>query len=725
MKIKSTIIRVCLSILLGGGIILSSCESDRLGGNDDFTLLYPSVTNIAPGKNLDLNPSWSNGKPEDFQIDLVKCDGESVQTGCFIIDPETGVFKLRNTEGLPFGCYQISVTCLVGGRRCSFPDLISVRMMRPCPEEIVMEPSSLEVLLSEIVSSEGELPTSKVVTKGGSHVTVSGYSIANVYKDGQPANELSDWFGMSEEGVFSIVADNEDFEPGIYTFDIRLTTYFVDGNDEEGLFSEALTLKVTSPPYDLRYSPASKRVEEGMSDVSPQPQYKGSTDGLRFEIESVLSAGTTATDTGVTIDPQTGVLSLAPNSKAKAGDQILISVKARNNFGEKVFADAFTFEMVGYISPITEFSYADVPKRLAGSQMANAHEKMNGTEVTYSFVGLPEALEGLSLDENGTVVNPQGNEFPTGTYTVTVRAENVKGSMDASFRMEIVNFTGICWGNNMDLEPLSKYGSQFRIEAVKNNVLTIPLSEAEHDIPEGYQIEFRADRPSTATSGITISSDGTLTIKSNDTSTKLLYNTIVAKITDGQDSIVRRIPVFADKYNPNDAKVLYSPFAIRVNPKTGGVSQAVVTGADGRALSSDFYMDFYKETAWFNLNGPESHDYGGYYKNDGMSKSFLRHVWGWYYADLNKKLPTSMSNNPISYWKNASDQTLPIAAAYIDPTDGYQIKVNPERFKDDLGIYADGSMPLQVSFDEDDSAKAYRVFLWLDPGYDSADYEVE
>ena len=378
-----------------------------------------------------------------------------------------------------------------------------------------------------------------------------------------------------------------------------------------------------------------------------------------------------------------------------------------------------------YIAPITVFEYADVPRKLYGAAFSNAPVKKDGKEVSYSFVDLPEVLSSLKLSDDGTVSSEPGVELPHGQYTVTVRAQNVKGFKDAQFTIDIANFTYVLWGNNLgtDGEPLtpkSKYGNQFRLEAVSNNSLVIELDEAEHDIPEGYDVHFSIVGDD-GVSGISVDDSGKLTFKVNATSTRLLYRTVQVEVSDQDYTIRRRIPVFLDRYSKSTCKVMYTPFVYRVNPRTGGLSDCEITFSDG---ASPAYMDIYKELAYYNLDGPESHEYNGVFKNELLKTSFLHFVWDRYYTDMGASIPGNMSNNPVSYNKNQSAGTLNKAAAYVDPTAGYQIRVNPGKFKDTEGNYADGVMKTYFTFDSSESKGPDRVIIWFDSTYNQENSSV-
>lgn len=721
MKFISSIKRLVLYFSLGGGIILSSCTKDALVHDKGFSLHYPSVTNTAPGRNLSFSPTWYDGTPSDFRIVSVKLDGEPVQTACFVIDQTTGAFQMQDSQNLTFGKYDITISCNVNGQTLTFDNIISIEMMKPVPDGIVMEPAQLVISLGDIFETpQTGLPTSSVLTEGSaSHVSIKSYAIENVYVDGELNNELKAWFNVSEEGVFSVNPDNPAFESGIYTFDFRLTTYFVDEDSQEGIFANALSLTVTSPPYSLEYAQKQKRVELGSSISSEEPRYKGSYDGLRFEVSSVLKNGEPSENIGITIDEK-GVLTFPESSQVAVGDVFKVSVKAINDFGQQNFEDVYEFEVIEFIHPITEFAYNNVPRKLAGTAIENPYTEMNGTEVTFSFVDLPEALKGLRLDgQTGIVYNDKGNEFPDGEYTVTVRAENMKGHKDATFTLDIANFTYICWGNNLGeggtmLDPREKYTNQFRITCGSES-LTISFEDALHDIPEGYEYTISTYRPESIRPGISVDENGNLTL-GQDTSDKykntsnILFCKVTVTITDGDDQLVRSIPVFVDRYNPEECDILYTPLVFRVNPKTGGTSDLKATEAGTGAEKKPYITEFSRYFYFYNLNGPESHFSDKRVNSGTTAHPFIYSLWQKYFDSVGGKVSV-YKDDPVSYAVNSEAGTLDKALTYIDGTTG-QVVVNPEKFKDANGVYADG-----VSMSTATSANQYRLFVWFDPNF--------
>ena len=127
---------------------------------------------------------------------------------------------------------------------------------------------------------------------------------------------------------------------------------------------------------------------------------------------------------------------------------------------------------------------------------------------------------------------------------------------------------------------------------------------------------------------------------------------------------------------------------------------------------------------YYNLNGPASHTDPTMLKNDSNRTTFLANIWQRYLDAMNKSW-NAYSVEPMSYWKNYQNATLDMTGGYVDPTDDYRIHVNPEKFMDKEGNYADGVMYMTMAFSKtgiDPAGDANRlqmnrVFLWFDPNY--------
>ena len=370
--------RLIMAVVALCGVFLTACEPEALKTEEGFALHYPAVSEIAPGTILEVPPTWYGGKPSEFTIASVTFDGAAVETDVFTINAETGAVKISTTDSTPVGNYVIGVTCKVNGKAHTFPKAVALELMKPVPDGIVVEPAEISAKLSDLLSTpkDAKLPTAKIMSDGSSHVAIKEYLIANVYVDGKLNNECKSWFKISEDGEFSIVPNNPAFEAGIYTFDFKLTTYIAGKDSQKGIFKNALTLNVTSVPTKVTYSPALVKVEKGGTGKSAAPAYKGSVNGLKYAIKSVAPNN----EVGITVDQATGVLNFPVTDKAEVGDTYKVSLTVTNDFGSTDFEEVFTFEIIAFLNPITQFSYSDVDENISGVSLTNEVTAMDGAE---------------------------------------------------------------------------------------------------------------------------------------------------------------------------------------------------------------------------------------------------------------------------------------------------------------------------------------------------------
>lgn len=726
----------CLPLMaVCGGV--SACEEEAVQPDSGFVLYYPAISQIAPSTNITVSPTWYGGMPSGFRVAGATSETNADDLSCFIVDESTGVFSIVGSDHLPAGLYSISIACMVDGAEKMFRDIISVELMKPVPDGISVTPSELVVPVSDInVTGEGvELPTSVIAPDGENNLMIKAYSIANVYRNGVLLGDCSDWFSVSQDGVFSIAPDNADMVGGRYVFDFRLTTYMVGEDDDTGLFAGALSLNVTSSPQKVTYTPAASKVEKGYESVTSAPDYIGSPDGLRYEIERVAPDNAP----GIGIDAATGVLTFPARQDLTTGVMYEVDLKLSNDYGSTSFKKAYTFEVIDYISPITAFEYNDISENISGVSFVNPVVKMDGTEVTYSFVNLPEALSALTIDTvTGTVSNPVGSALPVGDYSVTVRASNAKGYKDAVFGLHVIAnpnyFTYAIWGNNLGpdgsaLTPLEKYGNQFRQSGTKT--LNFPLLDS--DIPEGRPVKYSFSRPSTSFSGIGFN-DKTATIQIyTKTAPAVTFGIITITVGEGEAAVSRKFPVFADFCYPTAAgknaagyRISYTPFAFRVNPKTGGRSVSpVILDPDGNNVSDKVSLDYRTNPFFWNINGPSSHSEDKKLGN-APNTCFLRFPWAKYYYAINQ-VPNYGAMNPVSYYLNYNRGRLPYSPCYVDAST-LQVVVNPEKFVDNDGVYADGCVYMTFNFYgraanfdcQNGNAQCdqqNRLLIWLDPSY--------
>lgn len=718
---KATAALVALTAII---VSVSSCKAE-LTDTGAFALHYPGITDIGPSTNMDITPTWHGGTPESFEIFSVKREDEAVTAECFSIDPTTGVFSIRKSDNLPVGKYHIGIACKVGGERHEFAEAIIVNMMPAIPEGIKVSPDKITILLSQVTNtgSDEELPTAQITTEG-EHISIRNYLISGVRRDGKALANWDGLFSVDKSGKFSILKNNK-FNAGVYVIDFKLTTMVFGADSEEGLFSDALTVEVASAPISLVYNPSTAKVEAGESYTSPVPEFIGSVTGLEFSIKKVIPESDK-----FSIDKTSGVITLAKGHEYAIGDEIVLSVSAKNNYGERDFDQVLRIGIVEYIAPITLLAYNDTTV-WEGTKVNLKPKQSDGDEVTYSFEELPDALKELTINElNGTISVPKKNRIAQGEYSFKVKAQNPKGSLSATVKWNTIEnpyaFTFVRWGNNLGLNPIQDYADQFRVSTT--GPTTVPVIES--DIKEGIEVLYEIKGGSNTKCVSIDEKTGKLTTDPSVFEGKIANmraHFVFVNIKTGvgtSGETVMKIPVFFDFNAPRTEggySIQYNPFAVRCNPKTGTTSvpptilknNIVVRGEELKNIKMDFRRSF----NYWNLNGPAAHNNGA---PNADKTTFLSTVWSTYYSAINVGYNSS-SRDPISSYGR------PI---HIAKTVGYlrqedlALYIAPEKFMDDNG-YANGVFTAQVVFGSDgkdpagakDPYRLFPLFVWFDTNF--------
>lgn len=718
---KATAALVALTAII---VSVSSCKAE-LTDTGAFTLHYPGITDIGPSTNMDITPTWHGGTPESFEIFSVKREGEAVTAECFSIDPTTGVFSIRKSDNLPVGKYRIGIACKVGGERHEFAEAITVNMMPAIPEGIKVSPDKITILLSQVTNtgSDEELPTAQITTEG-EHISIRNYLISGVRRDGKALANWDGLFSVDKSGKFNILKNNK-FNAGVYVIDFKLTTMVFGADSEEGLFSDALTVEVASAPISLVYNPSTAKVEAGESYTSPVPEFIGSVTGLEFSIKKVIPESDK-----FSIDKTSGVITLAKGHEYAIGDEIVLSVSAKNNYGERDFDQVLRIGIVEYIAPITLLAYNDTTV-WEGTKVNLKPKQSDGDEVTYSFEELPDALKELTINElNGTISVPKKNKIAQGEYSFKVKAQNPKGSLSATVKWNTTEnpyaFTFVRWGNNLGLNPIQNYADQFRVSTTEPT--TIPVIES--DIKEGIEALYEINGGSKTNCVSIDEKTGKLTTDPSVFEGKIANmraHFVFVNIKTGvgtSGETVMKIPVFFDFNAPRTEggySIQYNPFAVRCNPKTRTTSvpptilknNIVVRGEELKNITMDFRRSF----NYWNLNGPASHNNGA---PDAEKTTFLSAVWSTYYSSINVAYNKS-SRDPISSY--GRPEHIAKTAGYLRQED-LALYIAPEKFMDDNG-YANGIFTAQVVFGSDgkdpagakDPYRLFPLFVWFDTNF--------
>lgn len=718
---KATAALVALTAII---VSVSSCKAE-LTDTGAFALHYPGITDIGPSTNMDITPTWHGGTPESFEIFSVKREDEAVTAECFSIDPTTGVFSIRKSDNLPVGKYRIGIACKVGGERHEFAEAITVNMMPAIPEGIKVSPDKITILLSQVTNtgSDEELPTAQITTEG-EHISIRNYLISGVRRDGKALANWDGLFSVDKSGKFSILKNNK-FNAGVYVIDFKLTTMVFGADSEEGLFSDALTVEVASAPISLVYNPSTAKVEAGESYTSPVPEFIGSVTGLEFSIKKVIPESDK-----FSIDKTSGVITLAKGHEYAIGNEIVLSVSAKNNYGERDFDQVLRIGIVEYIAPITLLAYNDTTV-WEGTKVNLKPKQSDGDEVTYSFEELPDALKELTINElNGTISVPKKNKIAKGEYSFKVKAQNPKGSLSATVKWNTTEnpyaFTFVRWGNNLGLNPIQDYADQFRVSTT--GPTTIPVIES--DIKKGIEALYEIKGGSNTKCVSIDEKTGKLTTDPSVFEGKIVNmraHFVFVNIKTGvgtSGETVMKIPVFFDFNAPRTEggySIQYNPFAVRCNPKTGTTSvpptilknNIVVRGKELKNITMDFRRSF----NYWNLNGPASHNNGA---PDAEKTTFLSAVWSTYYSSINVAYNKS-SRDPISSY--GRPEHIAKTAGYLRQED-LALYIAPEKFMDENG-YANGIFTAQVVFGSDgkdpagakDPYRLFPLFVWFDTNF--------
>ena len=709
-----------LGVLVAAGLCVgvSSCQPEGITDTSEFTLYYPGITDIGPSTNFSVSPSYHGETPSDFRIYKVTHEGKDFQTDCFTVDASTGEVSLSGTDNLPVGKYALSISCRSNGSEYMFADAITVNMMRPVPEGISMDPAVISVKLDDVIAGN-PLPTSKVITEG-EHISVKGYRIASVRRDGVLLAKHDSFFKIDASGVLSIIGGNEDFQPGRYEFDLKLNTYIVGDESQEGIYQDALTINVTSGPLAMSFSPSQGKVEAGLAMRSKAPIVKGSKDGLKFDIKSVVPKCD-----WVKVESNTGVLTIAEGNDLMIGDRYVVSMTATNKFGSKDFDDVYTITVVDFIQPITEFSYpahADVIQTLP----VNAVPVMTGEDVYYYFKEeLPAALSELAINpETGVISAPKGNNIPVGDYKITVVAENIKSSLEAVFSFKVVEnpnyFTTVRWGNNLGLEPVKDYADQFRFTE-KNKDYVLPV--VAHDIPEGADVKYEVNKL-WSQDACSVAEDGTITVTTSRFERPM--NVLRVNVTVGGNdpaAITRTFYVFYHNRFLISGKyyIDYTPFVFQVNPKTGGTSgPAAVTDKEGNDISATFAMDYRGTFNFWCFDGK----YSASAEKPSVKNSFLYNMWSQYYKGIGGENATvnTSERNPISAYNSNATYRL----GYYRQED-LRMVINPDKWRDADGNYANGIFLGETQVDNNGKTdptvpggpRTYVIWIWFDTRFNN------
>ena len=501
---KLTFSFLAILIVTVSPLFYVSCSDTETTDSSNFALYYTGLTNIAPSMTGTISkPTYKGSAPSDFTITGITLNNEVYTGNCFQIDSETGVISVQNTENAAKGRYKISISCISGGTRYEYKDIVIVKLLASAPDGIEITPNLIQADYSDIIdkNSEVDMPIAKITTSGEEHISIKKYTIGNVYKitnEGEETPEyeplavsFNDCFTISSEGEFTIVQGESSsiLEVGLYTVDIILETQL-----EESLLEKKIKIKVISKPMDFYYEVAEGEIEEeseqtpnGTTFRSQSPVYSGSTDGLKYSIYAI-EPETEKIYEKIKIDEQTGEIYIEKGHKLTKGSTYKVSVCAKNMYNEEgevglVKENAYEIKVVAFIAPFEEFYYGTQVGAESctyegmelSSYKIEPNIKGGGENIKYQLLSCDSRIEKYidkeQLQTNGIIELLEGNKtFKDENYKISVRAFNSKYEIKTELTLRPTKnpdrITYISCGNNLgaNKQPLEgkQYDNQFR-----------------------------------------------------------------------------------------------------------------------------------------------------------------------------------------------------------------------------------------------------------------------
>lgn len=709
-----------LSMIAALALFCVSCDKTETTDTTGFTLHYYSITDIGPSMTYRLQaPSYKGSAPYDFSITGVTLDDEAyTNADNFVIDTESGEITIQNTESMPTGLYSISISCYSNKKFYSFKDALQVNMLLAVPEGVTVEPS--EVLVKQENENWWEA-SAQVTTDAASHVSIIKYEFAE-----DESREYQKYFSI-KDGIITFNPDQKDniVAGESYVLSLKLTT-----KAGSHLYPDAVTFKVISKPYNLQYKPNKVNIEANTAHESQIPTIQGST-GITYAIKSIIPEVA-----GITIDAQTGKISVAENSLPTVGSVYKVDVTATNEYGSTDFAEAYEITVIDFINPIDpdKFSYT-VPETYEETEyVIPVARGFVGDEVIYGFddntsEAIKQQIEKgkISIDvETGAITLAKDNTLAPDDYTVSVKASNVKSEATASFTLTLKanpNKFTFYYGNNIGLTPAENYANQFEVAYADGltgldltPVTTLNGRTAKWEIIVKKVLGGANQLTNTTIDENTGKIDFTnATLQSADMCVGMLV--VKATVGDGPLAYSVTAPVFV-RSNKNSKNIIkYTPFVIQVNPRKG-IRSALPTSVGDDNLIMDFRTNFnFFEVNTTTVNGVQPATAG----------SIMNELWVNFYkttgansGNVNTGAKKPMSSLDTS---NGFDNTknLNMTLGYFDQADK-SLVINPDMWKNNAGEYANGVLIPQVAVSTDgsvpDKTRIIPIAVWFDENFE-------
>lgn len=697
---KQSILRNLLLLFVSCSLGFAACTDDET--ESAVTLHYQQVGDIGPGMPYrGQAPTYSGVTPEEFAIESITLDGAPFtdEKPCFAVNPSEGYLTIADSEELPLGTYRFTISCLAGGSRLVFADILSVHMIPATPERIVVTPSLIEV------DYDGERIAWGTARVEAADEAVSFNAYALVQEKGQ------EYFAISSEGVISVnLKFKGEIPPGIYRPVLRLTTKAGTAD-----YADVLTFKVNSRPLGITYERNPGTAEVAAAFASDVPVLKGSTDEVHYEILSVAPS----TDQ-FAIDPSTGVISLPEGHTLEANSSYEISLAVSNKYsgGEAVaLRGVYAVDIVPYIAPIDPATFSYPASKMTEFCRFEVEKAAGfvGDVVTFTLGELPAALDGqIELDkQTGKITIARGNDIPVGEYTIPVIASNPKSdpaepivaNLTLSVEANPNMFHKFGYGNNLGL-PAEQNADQFRWEGdgKTNPDQVIALADGYNDF-DGRKPVFKMEvvnnwslqNPGDASLNY-VDENGDLHLRMRGNRWgQIGYVRVTATLGEGETAVSRSTVVFVMmRQKAKSDQIEYTPFVHRINSRKGGFTGILPRYAAGTDASK--VMIRWRQNCFLYeglATGEEP--YGGKLADDNTLT--IKQLWNSY----SPSGVTSPSNSsPFNYYNDQgnpdSQENMNRKLGYFDPTMDNQVYIRPNAWIKSNGEAVNGILTFQASY---------------------------
>ena len=459
--------------------LTSRCTEDSFGGESvveasPTTLTYAEVLQVREGKAFKSGiPAVGSGGPSlKFEIlggTLSQSELTADMLAAFSIVDTTGIVSAPANNILTEGEYKLKIKVANAKGSTIFNEGF----------KMVILPALVEGLA---------YPTNTITFERG--------------KDN--VSEAPDFAGNKQDVVFSLVETEGSafFSIDASTGKIAMSaaalpeaasyklTVAVDNKaNEVQTFKDVVTIEVVSKPYGLVYEPAEKEVAEYALGFSSVPAVKASNpSSLEYSLGENSSPY-------LSIDANTGMVSLAAMHPFRLGELVPVDVRATNNLGSTLFEDVFTFKIVAQepVAPY-DFSYLNSSAVVGqGKVFVSDIPNVKGAyPIRFSFESGNGSGQFIIDETTGQISLPVGHTLAVGDYVLKVKAANAFGEAVVDFgvtisapQMQIIfdadfktlgstgNMKAIDLDNNMDASTRKKgwigYGGMWLKDNTKQN----------------------------------------------------------------------------------------------------------------------------------------------------------------------------------------------------------------------------------------------------------------